>query len=126
MSFLGLAGRTYLVLGVANRKSIAWHVARTLEEQGAKVVYSVRSEARKASLDKLLEGKPTYLCDLEREPEIQALAEAVGRAAHQLVAAARGDLTDEEVRCRGPAELGGGPRAGLRRAAAGGARRRLQ
>lgn len=80
MSFLGLAGRTYLVLGVANRKSIAWHVARTLEEQGAKVVYSVRSEARKASLDKLLEGKPTYVCDLEREPEIQALAEAVGRA----------------------------------------------
>lgn len=80
MSFLGVAGRTYLVLGVANRKSVAWHVARTLEQEGAKVVYAVRSEARKASLDKLLAGKPTYVCDLEREAETLALAEAAGRA----------------------------------------------
>jgi enoyl-[acyl-carrier protein] reductase I len=79
MSFLGVAGRTYLVTGVANRKSVAWHVAQTLEQEGAKVVYSVRSEARRASLDKLLSGKPTYVCDLEREAETKALAEAVGR-----------------------------------------------
>lgn len=80
MSFLGIAGRTYLVLGVANRKSVAWHVAQTLEQEGAKVVYSVRSEARRASLDKLLAGKPAYVCDLEREAETKALADAVGRA----------------------------------------------
>jgi enoyl-[acyl-carrier protein] reductase I len=79
MSFLGIAGRTYLVLGVANRKSVAWHVARTLEQEGAKVVYSVRSEARRASLDKLLAGKPTVVCDLEREEETKAMAAAVGR-----------------------------------------------
>ncbi|MFN7339678.1 MAG: enoyl-ACP reductase [Opitutia bacterium] len=79
MSFLGIAGRTYLVLGVANRKSVAWHVAQTLEQEGAKVVYSVRSEARRASLDKLLAGKPTHVCDLEREDETKALAAAVGR-----------------------------------------------
>ena len=79
MSYLGVAGRTYLVLGVANRKSVAWHVARTLEEEGAKVIYSVRSEARRASLDKLLAGKPTYVCDLEREEETKALAAAVAR-----------------------------------------------
>ena len=30
MSFLGLTGKTYLVLGVANKKSVAWHVAKTL------------------------------------------------------------------------------------------------
>ena len=79
MSYLGVAGRTYLVTGVANRKSVAWHVARTLEEEGAKVVYSVRSEARKASLDKLLAGKPVVVCDLEREAETVAMAAAVGR-----------------------------------------------
>ena len=79
MSYLGVAGRTYLVTGVANRKSVAWHVARTLEEEGAKVVYSVRSEARKASLDKLLAGKPVVVCDLEREAETIAMAAAVGR-----------------------------------------------
>ncbi len=79
MSYLGVAGRTYLVTGVANRKSVAWHVAKTLEDEGAKVVYSVRSEARKASLDKLLAGKPVHVCDLEREAETVAMAAAVGR-----------------------------------------------
>ncbi len=79
MSFLGLSGKTYLVLGVANKKSVAWHVAKTLEAEGAKVVYSVRSQARLDSLKGLLDGKPTYLCDLEREEETIALAAAVGR-----------------------------------------------
>lgn len=79
MSYLGIAGRTFLVVGVANRKSVAWHVAQTLEQEGAKVVYAVRSVARKASLDKLLAGKPVYVCDLERESETQAMAAAVGR-----------------------------------------------
>ena len=40
--FLQLSGKTVLVFGVANRKSVAWFVAKSLEEQGAKVVYSVR------------------------------------------------------------------------------------
>ena len=31
MSFLTLAGKTFLVFGVANRKSVAWAVGRTLE-----------------------------------------------------------------------------------------------
>ena len=49
--FLQLGGKTFLVFGVANRKSVAWFVAKLLEEQGATVVYSVRSEARKKSLE---------------------------------------------------------------------------
>ena len=79
MSFLGLTGKTYLVLGVANKKSVAWHVAKTLEAEGAKVVYSVRSQARLDSLKGLLDGKPVYLCDLEHEAQTQQLAADVGR-----------------------------------------------
>ena len=41
MSFLGLSGKTFLVLGVANKKSVAWHVAKTLEAEGAKNVRQV-------------------------------------------------------------------------------------
>src|SRR5690606_20057975 len=37
--FLNLAGKTFLVLGVANKKSVAWFTAKTLEEQGATVLY---------------------------------------------------------------------------------------
>ena len=45
--FLGLSGRTFLVFGVANRRSVAWFVGKSLEEQGARVLYSVRSDARR-------------------------------------------------------------------------------
>jgi enoyl-[acyl-carrier protein] reductase I len=78
MSFLGLSGKTFLVLGVANKKSVAWHVAQTLEKEGAKVVYSVRSATRLESLKTLLVNKPVYLCDLEQEADIKALAAKVG------------------------------------------------
>ena len=47
MDFLQLEGKAVLVVGVANKKSVAWHVARVLTEAGARVIYSVRSEARK-------------------------------------------------------------------------------
>jgi enoyl-[acyl-carrier protein] reductase I len=46
--FLNLAGKTFLVFGVANRRSVAWVTVRELEAQGAKVVLSVRSETRRA------------------------------------------------------------------------------
>lgn len=79
MSFLGLENKTILVMGVANRKSVAWFVAKTLESEGAKVIYSVRSEARKETTAKLLLDKPVYVCDVENVEEIDRLAEAVHR-----------------------------------------------
>ena len=72
--FLNVAGKTFLVMGVANRKSVAWHIAKSLEEQGARVVYSVRSEARKKSLDAMLAGKPVLVCDVEDEGAATKLA----------------------------------------------------
>lgn len=80
--FLQVKGRTFLVLGVANRKSVAWAVAQTLEGEGARVIYSVRSEARRKSLESLLAGKPVYVCDVEREGATQELADAVANAGH--------------------------------------------
>jgi enoyl-[acyl-carrier protein] reductase I len=80
MSFLALAGKTILVFGVANRKSVAWAVGRTLEEQGARVVYSVRSEERKKSLAALLGGRAVYVCDVEEEGAAERLAAEVGPA----------------------------------------------
>ncbi len=79
MSFLNLENKTILVFGVANRKSVAWFVAKTLREQGARVLYSVRSPARKEQLGKLLGDAPVYVCDVEREGEIDELARQVGR-----------------------------------------------
>lgn len=83
--FLNIAGKTFLVLGVANRKSVAWHIARTLEEQGARVLYSVRSEARKKSLDTLLAGKPVFICDVEEENAPPRLAAEIAAAGHSAI-----------------------------------------
>ncbi len=80
--FLQVSGKTFLVMGVANKKSVAWFIAKSLEEQGAKVVYSVRSEARKKSLESLLAGRPVFLCDVEQEGACEKLAAAVAAAGY--------------------------------------------
>src|SRR5947208_272315 len=80
--FLQLSGKTFLVFGVANRKSVAWFVARTLEEQGATVLYSVRSEARRKSLEVQLAGKPVFICDVEHDGALEKLAAEIARAGH--------------------------------------------
>ncbi len=81
-NFLQLGGKVFLVFGVANRKSVAWFVAQTLEAQGAKVVYSVRSEARRKSLATLLAGKPVMLCYVEKTGEVERLAGEFAAAGH--------------------------------------------
>jgi enoyl-[acyl-carrier protein] reductase I len=78
--FLQLSGKTFLVQGVANKKSVAWIIARTLEEQGARVVYAVRSEARRKSLEALLSDRPVFLCDVEQEGACDRLAAEVAAA----------------------------------------------
>ena len=80
--FLQLAGKTVLVFGVANRKSVAWFVGRTLEEQGARVLYSVRSEARRKSLEAQLAGRPVFVCDVEEEGAVERLAAEIAAAGH--------------------------------------------
>jgi enoyl-[acyl-carrier protein] reductase I len=73
MDFLQLAGKAFLVFGVANRKSVAYHIGRVLEEAGARVVYVVRSEERRGSVAKLLAGRDVYVCDVEHEEQILRL-----------------------------------------------------
>ena len=79
MSFLNLENKNILVTGVANKKSVAWYIAKTLEEEGANVIYSVRSEDRKKSLEKLLGGKTVFVCDVEKEEEVEHLKAQVAR-----------------------------------------------
>lgn len=80
MSFLNLAGKRFLVMGVANRKSVAWAVTQALEAEGAEVIHSVRSEQRLESLQKLLGDRKAYLCDVEFPEQIATLAEVIGEA----------------------------------------------
>lgn len=73
--WLGLAGRKVLVTGIANRRSIAWHVHRGLIDVGAEPVHVVRDAATREATAKLLDGFDVHVCDVERQEEIDALAE---------------------------------------------------
>jgi len=72
--FLQLRGRRILVFGVANRKSVAYHVGQVLEQVGAEVVYVVRTPERRASVAKLLPGAAIFVCDVEFQEQIDRLA----------------------------------------------------
>ncbi len=75
--FLQLAGKTILVLGVSNRKSIAYHVGQVLTEAGADVIYSVRTEARRERVQPLVGNAPVLVCDVEHEDQIVSLRDQV-------------------------------------------------
>jgi enoyl-[acyl-carrier protein] reductase I len=80
MDFLQLSGKTVLILGLANRKSVAWHAGSLLCEAGARVLWSVRSEERRASVKKLLgPEEPVFVCDVERQVEIDRLRDEVSK-----------------------------------------------
>jgi enoyl-[acyl-carrier protein] reductase I len=72
--FLQLAGKRVLVMGVANRKSVAWHVSRVLVEAGAEVVYAVRNETRRGQVQALVGDATVLACDVEHEDQIERLA----------------------------------------------------
>ncbi|MDZ4818729.1 MAG: SDR family oxidoreductase [Planctomycetota bacterium] len=73
VDFLQLAGKSVLVFGVANRKSVADHIAQTLHEAEADVVYVVRSETRRESLAKLHPEAKIFVCDVEFPEQIERL-----------------------------------------------------
>lgn len=73
LDFLQLAGKTILVFGVANRKSVAFAITRTLEECGATVIHVVRSAEIRESIRKLVGESQVLTCDVEREDDLAAL-----------------------------------------------------
>lgn len=79
MDFLKLTDKKILVMGTANRKSVAFQTAKVLEEAGAEVIYSVRSPERAESVRKLIGQAPLYICDVEHQEQIDQLSEEVFR-----------------------------------------------
>ena len=74
VDFLQLAGKRILVMGVANRKSVAWHASRVLTDAGAEVIYAVRNEARREQVQQLVGDATVLACDVEFEDQIDQLA----------------------------------------------------
>jgi enoyl-[acyl-carrier protein] reductase I len=114
--FLNISGKQFLVFGVANRKSVAFHIGRVLTEAGANVVYVVRSPERKESVQKLLGDVPIYVCDVEHEEQITRLRREIGERnetyhglVHSIAFADYGSVTSADYRPGTSAEHQPGP-----------------
>ena len=84
--FLELRSKNIVVFGAANKKSVAWVTARTLEDAGARVIHVVRDEERRKEIGDLIDkhrglhggASGVYVCNVESQDEIDAVAKAVG------------------------------------------------
>jgi enoyl-[acyl-carrier protein] reductase I len=75
-----MQGRRGLVMGVANERSIAWGIARTLRAHGAELAFTYQGDAMKKRVASLAQeaGSDFVLdCDVEREEAIDAVFDAI-------------------------------------------------
>jgi enoyl-[acyl-carrier protein] reductase I len=74
MSDLPLAGKTGLIFGVANKRSIAWAIAQAWHEAGAKLIFNYQGERLKDNVEELAGtfGADTAIfpCDVSSDTEI--------------------------------------------------------
>ncbi|MFD2728637.1 enoyl-ACP reductase FabI [Enterococcus camelliae] len=83
MSFL--KGKKVVVMGVANKKSIAWGCAQALQQQGAEVIYTYQNERMKKSLEKLLDGSEFLVeCDVSSDRSIEQAFQTINEYAGEI------------------------------------------
>ncbi len=73
---LSLDGKTFVVMGVANKRSIAWGIARSLHEAGANLIFTYAGERLEGNVRKLvstLEGDHSLVlpCDVTDDQDIE-------------------------------------------------------
>jgi len=104
-----LEGKTIVVMGVANERSIAWGITKSLHKAGAELIFTNRQERSAQKLQKLLDkdglqAKAMISCDVESDESIeQAFAEikekfgVIHGVVHSLAFAKKEELQGEYV-----------------------------
>ena len=76
-----LEGKTGVVFGVANKRSIAWAIAKAWKEAGAKLIFNYQGERVKENVEELVSefgtDVPVYPCDVSKDGEIVAFFDKV-------------------------------------------------
>jgi enoyl-[acyl-carrier protein] reductase I len=73
---INLAGKTAVVFGLANKRSIAWGIAQKLHEAGATLAICYQNERMKLEAQDLIDelpGTQGFSCDLSNDQQIEAL-----------------------------------------------------
>ena len=70
-----LQGKKGLILGVANKESIAWGVAQKAAQEGAELILTYQNDALKRRVEPLAEsiGAHTHICDVENSEHLSSL-----------------------------------------------------
>ena len=75
------SGRTGLIVGVANKRSLAWAIAQQVDAAGARLVLTYQNDRLKENVDELaaqLTTPPILLpCDVSRDEDLVSLVEAL-------------------------------------------------
>src|SRR5207247_5034957 len=76
-----LAGKIGVVFGVANKRSIAWAIAKAWAAAGARLIFNYQGERLKENVEELVgefgEQTPLFPCDVSSDDEIRAFFENV-------------------------------------------------
>ncbi len=77
-----LEGKTGLVFGVANKRSIAWAIAQAWAKEGARLAFTYQGERVKDNVAELVAAfgpdTPILPCDVTKDDEIAAVFKTVG------------------------------------------------
>lgn len=77
-----LTGKTGLIIGVANKHSIAWAIAQSAAGQGAKLFFNYQGERLRENVEELIATMPgakAFPCDVGDDTQIAALMQSVGQ-----------------------------------------------
>src|ERR1700684_2912179 len=73
---MSLEGRTAVVFGVANKRSIAWSIAQGLHQAGARLAITYQNERLEQEAKDLilsLPGAEAFMCDVSKDADIDWL-----------------------------------------------------
>jgi enoyl-[acyl-carrier protein] reductase I len=76
-----LAGKVGVVFGVANKRSIAWAIAKAWAAAGARLIFNYQGERLKENVEDLVsefgEANPLFPCDVSKDEEISVFFDKV-------------------------------------------------
>jgi enoyl-[acyl-carrier protein] reductase I len=77
-----LEGKRGLILGIANKRSIAWGIAQSVSREGARLAVTYQGQRLEENVRDLAQAlrDPVILpCDVSKDEDLVALAESVGK-----------------------------------------------
>ncbi len=72
--FLELKNKNILIFGLANKKSVAFAIAKEAIDAGANLINIVKDDNLKTNSKKLFPDIPVFTCDVEKQTEIDNVA----------------------------------------------------